>query len=156
MTGSKTDSMMNPAASSTIGSMMKELISVLHDGGHTLVVRNNTVRTFSERGVSDLYRLLREEPEFLDGASIADKVVGKAAAALMVLGGVKELHTGVISEHALELFRRHDIRVSYDCVVPYIINRTRTGWCPMETRCKDCYSAEECLTEIEDFMNSKR
>ena len=36
----------------------------------------DTIRIFRERGVRDLWRLLHEEPELLDGAFVADKVVG--------------------------------------------------------------------------------
>ena len=52
------------------------------------------MRIFRERGVADLFRLLREEPQLLRGAFIADKVVGKGAAALMVLGGGEGLFAG--------------------------------------------------------------
>ena len=46
--------------------MIRKAIAMLHEGGHTLVVANgNVFRTFDRRGVADLYRLLREEPEFL-------------------------------------------------------------------------------------------
>ena len=55
---------------------------------------------FTQRGVADLYDLLTQEPDFLKGALIADKVVGKGAAALMILGGIKELHTDIISSKA--------------------------------------------------------
>ena len=68
---------------------MRRLTEILHGGGWSLVVDNGAIRTFSGRGVSDLYGLLTREPETLRGASVADKVVGKGAAALMVLGGVK-------------------------------------------------------------------
>ena len=129
---------------------------MLHEGGHTLVVANgNVFRTFDRRGVADLYRLLREEPEFLRGAVVADKVVGKAAAALMLLGGVAELHTDVISGKAIELLHGSSLRYAYDLEVPHIINRARDGWCPLETRCRDCRTAEECLTRIEAFIASR-
>ena len=62
---------------------------VIYNGGET--------RLFWERGVQDLYRLLKTEPDFLRGAFIADKVIGKAAAALMALGGVDEVFARVIS-----------------------------------------------------------
>lgn len=136
--------------------MIRRAISILHEGGHTLVVANgNRLRTFDRRGVADLYRLLREEPEFLHGAVVADKVVGKAAAALMLLGGVAELHTDVISSKAIELLQGSSLRYAYDLEVPHIINRTRDGWCPMETRCRDCRTAEECLAQIEAFITSQ-
>ena len=69
---------------------MKELIEKLHAGGYSCVIANgDCIRTFTQRGVADLYDLLVQDADFLKGASVADKVIGKAAAALMVVGGVK-------------------------------------------------------------------
>lgn len=71
---------------------MEKLINLLHTGGYSCTIANGgKIRTFTQRGVADLYDLLTQEPEFLKGALIADKVVGKGAAALMILGGIKEL-----------------------------------------------------------------
>lgn len=127
---------------------MRQLVELLHTGGHTLVVRNGGIRTFDGRGIADLYRLLREEPELLRGAHVADKVVGKAAASLLIGGGVTRVHAILMSEQATDLFRTADIEVEYDRIVPYIANRSNTGWCPMELCCKDCRTAEECVTAI--------
>ena len=66
---------------------MDELIRLLHEGGYSCVIRKEEIRTFTQRGVADLYDLLNQHPVFLHGAQVADKVVGKAAAALMVRGG---------------------------------------------------------------------
>ena len=74
-----------------------------------IICNNHEIRLFHERGVKDIYRLLKEEPDFLNGSFIADKVIGKAAAALMILGGVKEVFAGVISRPALSLFQSHGI-----------------------------------------------
>ena len=67
---------------------MEKLIRLLHKGNYSLVVAHGEIRTFSGRGVSDLYALSGEDPGFLRGASVADKVVGKAAAALMIVAGL--------------------------------------------------------------------
>ena len=106
---------------------MKDLIELLHRDGNTLVVANGEVCAFQGRGISDLYRLLRYDAGFLQGASVADKVVGKGAAALMILGGVSELHADLISEPALTLLWTSRIRVSYGEKVPQIQDRTKTG-----------------------------
>jgi len=38
--------------------MMGELVSLLHEGGYSLVLqKDGKIHTFSERGVADLYRL---------------------------------------------------------------------------------------------------
>lgn len=121
------------------------------------VVRNgDEVRIFRERGVKDLYRLLREEPQLLDGAFVADKVVGKGAAALMILGGVGELHADVISRPARLLLAASPVHVSYTLEVPYIVNRTRTGQCPVETLCRDCATAAEALPLIRNFIDGQK
>ena len=70
------------------------------------VVSNGEVFTSQERGVKPLLHLLTEKKGFLKGASVADKVIGKAAALLMVLGEIKEVHTLIISEPAIKVFER--------------------------------------------------
>lgn len=132
--------------------MMRKIIGILHDEGHALVLLNGSIHTYDERGVSTLYRLLQENAPLLKGALVADKVVGKAAAALMVLGGVREVYADVVSQLALDLLGKTKVEVSYGKVVPHIVNRLGTDWCPMETRCVDCQTPEECLVEIEKFI----
>ncbi|WP_075559410.1 DUF1893 domain-containing protein [Parabacteroides timonensis] len=137
--------------------MRDELISRLHDERCSLVVGNGeAISTFNGRGISDLYRLSKENAGMLHGASVADKVVGKAAAALMIAGGVKEVFADIASTHALSLLDKYGVKVRYAKEVPHIINRTNTGWCPMEIRCKDCTTIEECLEEIEGFMKQNK
>ena len=133
---------------------MEKLIRLLHKGNYSLVVAHGEIRTFSGRGVSDLYALSGEDPGFLRGASVADKVVGKAAAALMIVAGVSELHADVISRPALDLLAGSGVKVGYAEEVPHVINRSGTGWCPLETRCRDLRTPEECVAQIRYFMNA--
>ena len=73
-------------------SQSERLVQVLHAGGYSLAVWPADGKSVHSRGeVADLYRLMREDPEVLRGAIVADKVVGKAAAALMLAGGVQSL-----------------------------------------------------------------
>ena len=104
---------------------MDELIRLLHEGGYSCVIRKEEIRTFTQRGVADLYDLLNQHPVFLHGAQVADKVVGKAAAALMVLGGVREVYTDIISEPALAVLHKANIRVECVQIVSRIWNRNR-------------------------------
>lgn len=132
---------------------MEDIKNKLHEGNCSLVVKANTSETFvfSDRGIRDLMQLLQDKAShLLSGAELADKVVGKAAAALMILGGVKAVYADVISQPALQLFASAapEIRVTYLDKVEYIINRAHTGWCPMELACKDAHTPEECLENI--------
>lgn len=132
-------------------------VAMLREGNHSLVVaRDGEFRCFDSRGVADLYRLLSNEPEVLDGAFVADKVVGKGAAALMSLGHVKGVNTGVISRGALELLDREGVVAEYDLLVENIINRTGTGICPVESLCSAAVTAAECKPLIDKFINEQQ
>lgn len=136
---------------------MNELTSLLHEGGYTLVVRQGaTTRTFTRRGVADLLDLIDHDPAFLDGASVADKVVGKGAAALMVKGGVSRLHTDVVSRPALELLQSAGIDTAYDRLVPHIVNRAGTDWCPVERLCHGLESVDAMTDAIRTFVNNMK
>lgn len=130
-----------------------EAVERLHVQQCSCVICNNgQMRSFSGRGVSDLHRLLKEEPQFLRGAFVADKIVGKGAAALMILGGIGALRTDVISTPALELLLQSSIEVEFGIETPAITNRTGDGICPVEALCRDCTTARECLPLIDSFL----
>ena len=131
----------------------QELITQLHTLQCSCIIHNNgTTRAFHERGVKDLHRLLEQEPEILSGASLADKVVGKGAAALMIAGGVVWVYADVISCAAMEFFEQSRVEVQYGEIVPNIINRAGTDICPVEKLCRDCKTADECLPLIDKFI----
>lgn len=135
---------------------MKNLIQLLHVGGYSCVIMNNMeVRTFHRRGVADLYDLFQHDKHFLKGAIIADKVIGKAAAALIALSEVEKVYTDIISEPALKLLLDAGIKVEYLQSVPFIENRDKSGQCPLETRCAD-KSITEIVTVVQDFMEEMR
>lgn len=133
---------------------MDELIRLLHDKSASLVVRsaNGRVSFYFGRGVSDLHRLFSESPETLKGACLADKVVGKGAAALMIKAGVEKVHADLASESAVSLCCKYGLDFACDTVVPYIINRKKDGKCPVETLCGDETDIEELYCRINAFV----
>lgn len=136
---------------------MDTAIKTLREGCHSLVVvLNGVVRAFDGRGVSDLYHLYTTAPETLRGALVADKVVGKGAAALMVLGGVAVVHAEVISRPALSMLEAAGIEATHGTLVPHIANRAGTGMCPLESRCLPCATAAECMVQIDAFVREMR
>ena len=135
---------------------MTKLIELLHAGNYSCVVENcYGLHTFSRRGVADLYEVYREHAEWLDHASLADKVIGKGAAALMAAGGVARVWTALISRPALQLLLDAGIPTDYDTLVPQILNRTRQGFCPVETLCMDARTPQECLPKIRAFIEQQ-
>ena len=135
--------------------MLNHLRQILHTSGCSCVIGNgDTIAEFHQRGIKDLYDILRDNRPLLDGATIADKVIGKGAAALMIAGGVTMVYADVISEPAMELFKQHSIKVEYDKKVANIINRRGDGICPVEERCAECKTIVECLVRIDEFIKS--
>lgn len=135
---------------------MKDLINILHDEGLTLVVKSEDgkLHRYTQRGVKDLLSLVSESPEVLHGALVADKAVGKAAAACMAVGGVRQVHADVMSEPALALLQRHGVMAQYDQLVDHIINRAGDGWCPMERLSRDVDDPATIITRVKEFFTS--
>lgn len=132
------------------------MINVLVDEGCCGVVRSvqGELRTFSRRGVADLFSLVADEPDFLRGASVADRVIGRGAALLLVKGGAREVYAQVISSGALEVLRSVGIETSFDKEVPNIINRTGTDICPVEKLTASTSSPDEAYERIKQFLDS--
>ncbi|MFI3305815.1 MAG: DUF1893 domain-containing protein [Rikenellaceae bacterium] len=134
---------------------MNQLVEMLDSGGHSCVIANgDEIRTFALRGVADLHRLSREEPHFLRGAVVADKVVGKGAAALMASCGVQRLYSHIVSDGALSLLSSVAMAVEYGERVDHIINRDKSGWCPVEALCRNVDSIDEILKIVDRFLDS--
>lgn len=132
----------------------RQIISLLHASGCSCVIASGSdVLQCHRRGVADLLSLLRTKPGVLLGAFVADKVVGKGAAALMILGGVASVYADVVSLPALRLLDQAGIPVEYATCTDNIINRAGTDICPVESLCRDCATAAECLPLIEDFID---
>jgi len=108
-------------------------------------------KTFSSemRGVAPILDLLREDPNALEDGVVADKVIGKAAALLLMYGRIKALYTKVISSHALNVLKDSGIEVVYDKLVPYVINRDGTDMCPMEKLVLKIGSPEEAFEALD-------
>ena len=113
------------------------------EAGYRCVLRKGEVRLIStERGVKPLLSWIDEGLD-LSGYAAADQVVGKAAALLYVLMGVKEIYTRVLSEQAARVFEKYGISAEAGEKVPYIINRAGTGRCPMESAVWETDEPEE-------------
>ncbi len=135
---------------------MKQLIDILHSEGLTLVVKSGdgTIHRFTQRGVKDLLTLVTTAPEVLHNAIIADKAVGKAAAACMVQGGVKQVWADVMSEPAMTLLRAYGVEAECGTLVDHIINRAGTDWCPMERLSREIDDPATIIQKIQDFFTT--
>ena len=133
---------------------MEKLKTILSSGACRGVARSvsGEIRRFERRGVADLFSLVTDEPDFLRGASVADKVIGRGAALLLVKGGARSVYAEVISCGALEVLERAGIEVSFGTQVPNIINRAGTDICPVEKLTAGTESPDEAYLMIKEFL----
>lgn len=134
---------------------MQHLIEILRREKCSLVVKNHgIVTTYSKPGVRDLEHLLDHEPEVLQGAVIADKVIGKAAAAMVVVGGVKELYAEVMSKKAIPFLDEAGIAYSYGTLVDTI--KEEGDRCQLEKITAPASTPEETVALLRAHFEEKK
>jgi len=106
------------------------------------------VTSYHKKGVRDLIWLLDNEPERLYKARIADKVIGKAAAGLLIQGGVAEVYADVMSRLALPLLDASGINYSYGELVDRIVIPDGDDRCPLERIVAEAQTAGEVETML--------
>lgn len=121
--------------------------------GHTCVLcLGKNIKTFTERGIAPAL-FLAECGENLNGAAVADNVVGKATVLIYAKIGVAELYAGILSRRALPTLEKFGIAYEYGELTEYIVNRTKDGSCPMEAAVKDIDTPEEAITVIKKRLD---
>ena len=102
--------------------------------GKTLVVARDGVIVFTseERMIAPIRAALAKDAGMLDGAVVADKVVGKAAAKMHAEAGVRRIVTPIVAAGAKAWLEARGITVDAAEVVPMILNRDRTAECPLD------------------------
>lgn len=113
--------------------MLQTAIDLLHRENLTCVIlgREETLK-FTLRGIRPMTDTLQNHPTGLQGAVIADRIIGKAAAMLAVAGGAAAVYGEVMSESGLAMLQTHGVEASYGTLTAAIRNRENTGLCPME------------------------
>lgn len=112
-----------------------------------VLCKGDKIYTSTVNGISPMVEFISDGTDIKE-FSVADKIVGKAAAMLFALAGIKEVYAGVMSETALSVFSKYSIHSSYGILVKSIINRSGNGPCPMENAVKDIDSPLEAFEAI--------
>ena len=123
-------------------------------GEHTCIVLQNgkIVYEAEGRGVSPLMRLYDNDIEKLKNAEVADKIIGKAAAMILHLGGAKAVHGEIMSRSAVEYLSAKGIEHRYGRYVDIISNRTGNGICPIEKSVLETDDPEEGIKLIKETI----
>lgn len=114
-------------------------------GCSCVLVRDGEIKASRLTGIRPLLDWLQEDAACFRNAALADKVLGKAAALLLIFGGLSpsgEAFGQVLSDGAAQVFDQYGVSYAFETRAPYIINRAGTGMCPMEQRVRDLDPAD--------------
>ncbi|WFA09371.1 DUF1893 domain-containing protein [Tissierella sp. Yu-01] len=125
-----------------------------NDLNFVIVKDGQVIEESSSRGIKPIYETYKNNVKYFEGASVADRVIGKAAAMFLVSGGIKELYTDLISELAIEILENDDIVVNYSKKVPMILNRAQDDMCPIEKLSSQTNDVYKLVEEISNFLNN--
>ncbi|NLT39306.1 MAG: DUF1893 domain-containing protein [Clostridiales bacterium] len=115
-----------------------------------LIKDGSVAKTYQQRGISPVIELF--EKGLLSGGFVADKIIGRAAAMILVLGGAAGCYGEVISGAALDYLCDKGLQVSYGSVVERIMNRTGDGMCPMEASVRDIDDPQQALAALKNKL----
>lgn len=129
---------------------LEEVKEILYSKNASLVVSyiNGEIKEYYQNRINDIRDILKENTLSLQGAIVADKVIGKVAASILTLAGVKEIYADVISEYAIPVLEENGIKYEYKNKADYIINNDKTGMCPMENKYKDELDLKKIYNEM--------
>ena len=127
---------------------------ILDEGDYACVVvkENELKQTACGRGIKPLLNLYKENAEDLEGSSVADKIIGKAAASILICAKAKEVYGKWMSRRGLELLEQYGIKAEYGTLVEEIRNMSNTGMCPMENLVKDIDKPEDAVKALIEFL----
>lgn len=112
---------------------LQQLQKMLKENNSSFVTfRNGKIYDSHLHGIAPILNPMKKDIYYFKDSVIVDKVIGKAAAMLFTLSMVGYVYAYLISESAIEIFDQYQISYDYTIRVPYIINRTKDGMCPME------------------------
>jgi hypothetical protein len=85
-----------------------------------------------ESGVRGLLDFLNKDCTQYQDIVVFDKIVGRAAAFLMILSNAKEIYGDAGSETAVKVLDDWGIKFYFEKTYPNILNKDKTDLCPME------------------------
>ncbi len=106
------------------------------------------------RGISGFLQALEKFGDRLKGASVADKVVGKAIALLCVYAGIKAVYASTLSKEARTVFERHKIPFEWDMLVEKILDANKVEACPFEKTAINISDPEEAYIKFKDLQRT--
>ncbi len=123
---------------------------LLKERGLTLViVKDGKVIFETEKsGIQGFLEAIEKFNEILAGSSVADKIIGRAAALLCAYSKVMEAFASVLSFDGKKILEENKIYYEFEDLVPRILDKDRRESCPFERFSKSINNPREAYTKL--------
>jgi len=101
-----------------------------------------------------LYAIEKLGKEFV-GSSVADRIVGRAAAMLCVYSKAASVFAVMISEEGIKVLEENKVFYQFENRVPNILNQEGTDICPFEKLVMGFTKPEEAYRKLKSFVDAQ-
>ena len=117
---------------------------VVKDGG--------TLVTSKEGGIYPLFQAIVSLGDGLHGATIADKIIGSAAAMLCLYAQIASVYADIASTGALAMLKEKGVIITSKNEVSHIFNYDGSDLCPFEKLALSASSPSQLFSALESFF----
>lgn len=108
--------------------------------------------TSKERGIRPFYDAVQGLGDRLQGAALADRIVGLAIAMLCLHVRIGSVYAVMASQGAFDMLRKKGLVVEAENTVPNISNRDGTDLCPFERLAEGCRTPSQLVEALESLF----
>ena len=135
---------------------MSNYLNILEKTGNSLMIYKNGDLIFesSLKGIRPHLEAIKELGEKLEGSLMVDKILGRAAAFLVIYAKATEVITAVVSTPGKRIIEKFSIKLSYCEEVPHIKMKNGVIYCPFERMVQGIDDPNEAYLAIIKQMDS--
>ncbi len=120
-----------------------------------VIVKEGEIIFETERqGIGGFLQAIKNLGKRLAASSVADRIVGAAAAMLCVYSEISSVFAVTISEEGIKVLKEKDIVYQFENKVPNILNNDKTDICPFEKLVIGSRKPKEAYKKLKSFIES--
>lgn len=109
----------------------------------------------SQEGIGELIGAVDRLGGAVRGASLADKIAGKAVAMIARAAGFSRVFAMLASAAARDALALDQVPLEYERLVPLILNKRGDGPCPMERLTQPIEDPHAAVAALREFSRSR-
>ncbi len=135
---------------------MNGYLEELDNTGNSLMIYKGGRLIFqsASKGIRPHLEAIEMHGEALRGTVMVDKIVGRAAALLILYSEAAETHAQVLSRPGKQVLDQHGLSTKYEELVDHIKMKDGSIYCPFERMVQGVSDPDEAYTVIVEKMNS--